>query len=75
MRPPSLISSAPAKAASTWPALGDGWAEASRRQVSQACGAEPPTTGAPPTVSNAARREGSRLSTSSRRADAQPKFR
>ncbi|KOV76903.1 hypothetical protein ADL03_42460 [Nocardia sp. NRRL S-836] len=75
MRPPSLISSAPAKAASTWPAFGDGCAEASRRHVSHACGAEPPTTGAPATVSSAASRDGSRFSTSSNRAEAQPKRR
>ena len=48
---------------------------AQRRQVRHAPVAEPPTTGAHAEVSTAASREGSRLSRSSSRAEAQPKLR
>ena len=62
-----------AVAASTGPAFGLGCARASRRHVTRAAHDDPPTTGANPADSSAVTRDGTRFTTSSARAAAQPK--
>src|SRR5690625_3189382 len=67
--PPRRSPRAPAKDDSTTPALGLGWAPASRHHVHRT---EPARPGAQAAVKAAAKRAPGRLSRSSRRAEAQP---
>ena len=66
------MSSAPANAASTTPALGLGCCPASRRATSTTRRAEPPTNGAASAVASPATRAGTQLARSSSRAADQP---